>query len=176
MSHDNASEEGLTPSGVDPVQSPNGDFLVGAIIFAVALYTLNSSIHMPFYGDSGVWGSPGLTPGLISVVLLLLSGLLMFRSRRLTVAGFGMSFSVERARGLLVFGLIVGYVAAIPLIGYPIATFLILFIFQTVFATRHDLKFIVIWGFGLSAILTVILYYLFAEFFFIPLPKGIFGV
>ncbi|GAB5377160.1 MAG: hypothetical protein AcusKO_36220 [Acuticoccus sp.] len=75
MSHDNASEEGLTPSGVDPVQSPNGDFLVGAIIFAVALYTLNSSVHMPFYGDSGVWGSPGLTPGLISVVLLLLSGL-----------------------------------------------------------------------------------------------------
>ncbi|GAB5377161.1 MAG: hypothetical protein AcusKO_36230 [Acuticoccus sp.] len=62
------------------------------------------------------------------------------------------------------------------MIGYPIATFLILFIFQTVFAARHDLKFIVIWGFGLSAVLTVILYYLFAEFFFIPLPKGIFGV
>lgn len=176
MSNDNMSEEGLAPDGAHPAQSSNGDFGVGAVIFAVAIYTLVTSINMPFYGDAGLWGSPGLTPGLISVVLLILSAMLMFRSRHITLKGFGVSFGVERVRGLGVFGLIVLYVAGIPVVGYPIATFVMLFVFQTVFAERHDLKFILIWGLGLSAALTVVLYYLFAEFFFIPLPKGIFGV
>ena len=49
-------------------------------------------------------------------------------------------------------------------------------IFQIAFAQQRTLKSILIWGFGLSAVLTVVLYYLFGEVFFIPLPRGIFGV
>lgn len=176
MSYNESGEEGVTPSGVPHPPSANSDFLAGAVLFAIAIYVLVTSINMPFFGDSGVWGSPGLTPGLISAVLLVLSGMLMFRSRRITLSGFGISFSVERARGLAVFGLIVLYVAAIPLVGYPIATFAMLSIFQIAFAQERTLRSVIVWGFGLSAVLTVVLYYLFGEVFFIPLPKGIFGV
>lgn len=176
MSQHDLGEEGVTPSRVPPIRSSNSDFLAGLALFAMALYTLVTSIRMPYYGDAGVWGSPGLTPGLISVVLLLLSGLLMFRSRRISLSGFGITFAVERVRGLIVFGLIIAYVGAIPLIGYPIATFIMLCVFQIAFAARRDLKFVLIWGIGLSAVLTLVLYYLFAELFYIPLPRGVFGV
>lgn len=153
-----------------------GDFLAGLVIFLIALYTLFDSTQMPFYGDAGVWGSPGLTPGLISAVLLVLSAMLMFRSRRVTFSAFGMSVSVDRMRGLATFALIVVYAFAIPIAGYVPATFVLLFVFQVAFSERHSLAGILIWGVGLSAVLTIILYYLFAEFFFIPLPRGPLGV
>lgn len=174
---DNSTEEGVANvGGTSTEQTPAGDFLAGLVLFLVALYALVESIRMPFFGDSGVWGSPGLTPGIVSAVLMLLSGLLMFRSRRLSLAAFGFRFEVERARGLAVFGLIIAYVAAIPWIGYAVATFVMVFVFQVAFAAKRTLRFVLVWGVGLSAVLTVALYYLFAEFFFIPLPKGVFGV
>ncbi|MEO1102799.1 MAG: tripartite tricarboxylate transporter TctB family protein, partial [Pseudomonadota bacterium] len=130
----------------------------------------------PFYGDSGVWGSPGLTPGLISAVLLVLSGLLILRSRRVSFSSIRWGMTVERWRGLAVLGVILAYAAGVPTIGYVPATFLMLLVFQVAFAPRHSLGYFLVWGLGLSAALTVALWWLFGEFFFIPLPRGPLGV
>ena len=146
------------------------DFFAGLAVFLVAAYALYESVSMPFYGDSGLWGSPGLTPGLIAAVLMLLSAMLMFRGGGFSLAGRTFSIGVEGWRGLLTFGLIVAYVAAMPYVGYAPATFVMLFVFQIVFARQRDWRFLIIWALGLSAFLTAVLYYLFAEFFLVPLP------
>ena len=153
-----------------------GDFFAGLVIFLIALYTGYESVNMPFYGDSGVWGSPGLTPGLISAVLLLLSAMLMFRARHFARHHVGISISPVMRRGLGTFALIIAYVAAIPYAGYGPATFIMLFVFQTIYAKSRSLSFLIIWSLGLSAVLTVALYYVFAELFLIPMPKGPLGV
>jgi hypothetical protein len=57
-----------------------------------------------------------------------------------------------------------------PLIGYAAATFLLLLAFQTVFVRKRDLRLLLIWGGGLSAVLTAALWYVFSEIFLIPLP------
>ena len=125
---------------------------------------------MPLYGDAGALSSPGLTPGLVSLFLLVLSAALMLRSRRFRAAFGGISIDVETKRVLTVFLIIFIYVAAMPWVGYVPATFLMLLAFQVIFARQHTLAFIVIWGVGLSAFLTAALYYLFGEIFLIPLP------
>ena len=146
------------------------DFFAGAAIFLIGAYALYESVNMPFSGDSGVWGSPGLTPGLISAVLLLLSAMLIFRSRGFAIKAMSLAIHTEIRRGGITFVLIVAYIAALPWIGYVAATFVMLFIFQILFTARRNWRFVIVWAFGLSAILTAALYYLFAEIFLIPLP------
>jgi len=152
------------------LRKAGADFVAGLVIFVISLYVLITSYRMPFYGDSGALGSPGLTPGLIALVMLALSAALMWRSR---VFRFPLALKApdEQARRvLMVLGLVIAYVALMPLIGYAAATFLLLFAFQTVFVKKRDLRFLLIWGVGLSAALTAILWYVFAEIFLIPLP------
>jgi hypothetical protein len=187
MSHDASSgepesgdHEGGSPvaqlSGDRKGAKNAGDFAAGLVIFLIALYTGYESIRMPFYGDSGVWGSPGLTPGLISAVLLGLSALLMFRARRFAWANVGVSISPVMRRGMGVLALILAYVAAIPHAGYVPATFVMLFAFQLIYARSRNFTYLAVWVFGLSVILTAVLYYVFAELFLIPMPKGPLGV
>jgi hypothetical protein len=79
-------------------------------------------------------------------------------------------------RGFGTFALIIAYVAAIPYAGYVPATFVMLFVFQLVYAKSRNLSFLIIWALGLSVVLTGVLYYVFAELFLIPMPKGPLGV
>jgi hypothetical protein len=146
------------------------DFVAGLVIFVVSLYTLVASIRMPYYGDAGALSSPGLTPGLISAFMLVLSAVLMLRSRRFRLPLTLSAPSVEARRVLIVFGLVFLYVLVMPWIGYPVATFLMLFAFQSIFVARRDLKFLLVWAGGLSLVLTAALYYLFGQIFLIPLP------
>jgi hypothetical protein len=146
------------------------DFVAGLVIFVVSLYTLVASIRMPYYGDAGALSSPGLTPGLISAFMLVLSAVLMLRSRRFRLPLTLSAPSVEARRVLIVFGLVFLYVLVMPWIGYAVATFLMLFAFQSIFVARRDLKFLLIWGAGLSLFLTAALYYVFGQIFLIPLP------
>jgi hypothetical protein len=146
------------------------DFFAGAVIFLIGAYALYESVNMPFFGDSGVWGSPGLTPGLIASVLLLLSAMLMFRSRGFALRALSVSGFTEIRRGGMTLALIVVYIAVMPWIGYATATFIMLFVFQVLFTSRRDWRFVIVWALGLSAVLTAALYYLFAEIFLIPLP------
>lgn len=146
------------------------DFVAGLVIFVVSLYVLIASIRMPYYGDAGALSSPGLTPGLIALFMLALAAALMLRSRRFRLPFVLKAPSLEARRVLTVFGLVFLYVLLMPAIGYPIATFLMLFAFQTIFVARRDLKFLLIWAGGLSLGLTAALYYVFGHIFMIPLP------
>lgn len=146
------------------------DFLAGLVIFLVSLGTLISSVRMPFYGDSGALGSPGLTPGLVSLMLLVLSAGLMLRSRRYALRFGRFEMAVDSWRVLTTFAIVFVYVAVMPWIHYVPATFIMLLAFQVIFARKRNFAYLVVWGVGLSAALTACLWYLFAEIFFVPLP------
>jgi hypothetical protein len=152
------------------LRKAGADFVAGLVIFVVSLYALIASIRMPYYGDAGALSSPGLTPGLISLFMLVLSAVLMLRSRHFRLPFTLAAPSIEARRVLTVFGLVFLYVLLMPWIGYAVATFLMLFAFQTIFVARRDLKFLLIWGGGLSLVLTAALYYVFGQIFLIPLP------
>jgi hypothetical protein len=102
--------------------------------------------------------------------MLVLSAVLMLRSRRFRLPFTWTAPSIEARRVLTVFGLVFLYVLLMPWIGYAVATFLMLFAFQTIFVGRRDLRFLLIWGGGLSLVLTAALYYVFGQIFLIPLP------
>jgi Tripartite tricarboxylate transporter TctB family len=157
-----AVEAGLRKAG--------SDFLAGLVIFVISLYALIASIRMPFFGDAGALSSPGLTPGLVSLLMLALSAALMLRSRPFRLPFVLALPGIEARRVLTVFGIVAVYVAAMPRIGYVPATFVMLLAFQTIFAARRDLRFLLLWGVGLSAGLTAALYWLFGHTFMIPLP------
>jgi hypothetical protein len=152
------------------LKKAGADFFAGVVIFLISLYVLIDSYRMPFYGDSGALGSPGLTPGLIALFMLALSAVLMWRSRVFQVPNLLRAPDEQARRVLMVLGLVVAYAALMPLIGYAPATFLLLAAFQIIFVRKRSLSFVLIWGIGLSAVLTAILWYVFAEIFLIPLP------
>jgi len=158
------------PAPDAPLRKAGADFVAGLVIFVVSLYVLITSIRMPYYGDAGALSSPGLTPGLIALFMLALSAALMLRSRRFRLPFTWTAPSLETRRVLIVFGLVFLYVLLMPVIGYAIATFLLLFAFQTIFTGRRDLRFLLLWGGGLSLFLTAALFYVFGQIFLIPLP------
>ena len=153
-----------------PLRKAGADFFAGLVIFVVSLYALIVSIRMPYFGDAGALSSPGLTPGLISAFMLVLSAVLMLRSRRFRLPFTMSAPSIETRRVLIVFGLVFVYVLLMPWIGYAVATFFMLFAFQTIFTARRNLRFLLIWAGGLSLVLTAALYYVFGHIFLIPLP------
>ena len=159
-----------TASADAPLRKAGADFVAGLVIFVVSLYTLIVSIRMPYFGDAGALSSPGLTPGLISLFMLVLSAVLMLRSRPFRLPFVLAAPSIEARRVLTVFGLVFLYVLLMPWIGYAITTFLMLFAFQTIFTARRDLKFLLVWAGGLSLALTAALTYIFGQIFLIPLP------
>ena len=146
------------------------DFFAGVVMALISLYVLVTSVRMPHYSGSGWLGSPGLTPGLIALALLVLSIALMVRARdfRLSFAGF--SPRIESLRAAACFVMIFVYIAITPWIGYVPATFLLLFAFQTAFARKLSVRYVLVWSLGLSALLTLILWYVFGQIFFVPLP------
>lgn len=165
---DQTSEADPAPDG--RLKKAGADFLAGLVIFVISLYVLIESIRMPFYGDSGALGSPGLTPGLIALFMLVLSAALMWRNRVFQIPWTIKPPDEPARRVLMVFGIVVLYVATMPVIGYAPATFLLLLAFQTIFVKKRDLRFVLIWGIGLSAALSAALWYVFGEIFLIPLP------
>ena len=146
------------------------DFFAGAGLAVLSLYVLVSSYRMPHFSGSGWLGSPGLTPGLVALVLLVLSIALMVRARdfRLEVGPF--SPRIETIRAAACFAMIFVYILVTPWIGYVPATFLLLFAFQTAFARKLSVRYVLLWSIGLSALLTAGLWYVFGEIFFVPLP------
>lgn len=146
------------------------DFFTGLLLALLSLYVLVSAYHMPHFAGSGWLGSPGLTPGLIALVLLILSLALMGRSRHFRLSFGSWQPRVETLRTASCFVLIFAYVAVTPWIGYVPATFALLFAFQTAFARELSVRYVLIWSTGLSALITLILWYVFGQIFFVPLP------
>ena len=146
------------------------DFFAGVVLALISLYVLVTSVRMPHYSGSGWLGSPGLTPGLLSALLLLLSVALMVRARRFRLSFGGFSPRIESLRAAGCFVMIFVYIAITPWVGYVPATFLLLFAFQTAFARKLSVRYVIIWSLGLSALLTTALWYVFGQIFFVPLP------
>jgi hypothetical protein len=146
------------------------DFITGVVLFLLSLYVLVTSYRMPHFAGSGWLGSPGLTPGLIALVLLLLSLALMFRARDFRLRLGPLQPRIEGLRAGACFAMIFVYILVTPLIGYVPATFALLFVFQTAYARKLSVRYVLIWSIGLSALLTFILWYVFGEIFFVPLP------
>ena len=155
-------------------RTPVNDFVVGLVIFLIALYALIESIKMPYYeqGERGPLSSPGLTPGLLSLGLMVMALVLMFRGRA-NKFNFRLKLvrpAFETWRVLIVLLILVTYVALLRPLGYTIATFLMMAIFQFVFARRRTLSYVLLYCLGLSAVVTSALYFVFAVFFLIPIP------
>jgi hypothetical protein len=146
------------------------DFFAGAFLALLSLYVLVSSYRMPHFSGSGWLGSPGLTPGLVALVLLLLSIALMIRARDFRLRMGPWSPRIESIRAAGCFAMMFVYIAVTPWIGYVPATFALLFAFQTAFARKLSVRYVLIWSIGLSALLTALLWYVFGQIFFVPLP------
>ena len=169
-----ANVDGAGANGPDAngKRSSQSDFITGAVMGIISLAMLVESIRMPYYeeGKRGLLSSPGLTPGLLAAGLLIMSLLLMFRARGFTVNLTRFRFEPETGRVLGVVAILVAYVAAIKPVGYVIATFVMLAVFQAAFMQRRTLKTLLLWPVGLSAVITGALYYVFAKVFLIPIP------
>ncbi len=167
-----AEHEDHPPLPDERIRSPAADFVAGVLIFLVSLYTLVDSYNMPSFGDPSekAYNTPGLTPMVVSAVLLVLSAALMIRSRNFSLSlGFARP-QIETIRVLITFTVIFVFVAVMPWIGYVPATFLMLFAFQMIFARKRTVFFVLVWAIGLSAALTGVLYYVFLHVFMIPMP------
>lgn len=146
------------------------DFLTGVFLALLSLYVLVSSYRMPHFSGSGWLGSPDLTPGLVALILLILSVALMVRARDFRLKLGPWSPRIETMRAASCFAMIFVYILVTPWIGYVPATFLLLFAFQTAFARKLSVTYVLVWSIGLSAVLTATLWYVFGEIFFVPLP------
>lgn len=118
---------------------------------------------------SGFAGAPGAAffPRLIASVIALLAGVLFVRS---LVTGDHRSYDVSLAdveRFVVPVGLLVAYVALMPVLGFVLDT--VLFLVAMMRYSGVD-------SYGasvsLAAALGVVLHYVFGEFLHIPLPEG----
>lgn len=147
--------------------------LAGIIVLALSGAAFIGALRLPTIGQDAdrILGAPGLTPGLLSLVLMLLSIILIARNWHTPISLGGMEFSATEKRMLGAFVLIIGYIGSLYWLHYAVATFIMMFVFQVAFATRtRDLRYIAFWGIGYSAAITAALYYVFGEVFYIPLP------
>ena len=156
-----------------------GDFIVALVIFLVSLGALIKSFSMPRYeeGLKSTLSCPGLTPAVISIGLLIISTVLLVQNYPSIKSIKGLlvkkehhkTSSIEKARVLIIFAVIVAYAILLPLLRYVKATFLILFIFQFIFIKKYNLKSILT-ILSVSLLITYLLNWLFVNFFKIPLP------
>lgn len=146
--------------------------MAGLIVVLVTGYTLIESIRMPYFeeGKRGLLSSPGLTPGLLSIGLIVMALSLMFRNRHVRFSVKFKKPDVETWRVLTVFVILVLYVLLMKPLGYGLITFLMLAAFQYIFGKKRDLKYVLVFCIGLSAVVTMVLYYVFGVVFMIPLP------
>lgn len=154
------------------IRSTTADFFAGLAVLCVALYAFIEAYNMPSFGDpdEAAYNTPGMTPMVVSGALVIMAVALIIRSRHVSFSWTFNAIGSETIRVLITFGIILGFIIIMPLVGYAPATFLLLFSFQMVFARKRTIKFILIWGVGLSGLLTAILFHVFGNIFMIPLP------
>ncbi|MEX2631205.1 MAG: tripartite tricarboxylate transporter TctB family protein [Tistlia sp.] len=168
---------------------PRADFLFSLLLLALGLATVVESWRMPRFGHLGVhpMTAPGLTPGLLGAVIVLLAAVLLARS--LAAGGWRLSAGKDAAapaepgeRGssvrrvglalLLTVGYAGGLVGRLP---FWLATALFVFLFILAFEWRagsgraQRLR-----GLAVAAVLAALtalaVTYLFEEIFLVRLP------
>jgi putative tricarboxylic transport membrane protein len=165
---------------------PRADFLFSLLLLALGLATIVESWRMPRFGNLGVhpMTAPGLTPGLLGLVVVLLAVALLARSLRaggwrLSRGESGAEPAQRRAAVrrvglalLLTVGYAGGLVGRIP---FWLATVLFVFLFVVAFEWRADATAAQrLRGLAVAALLAaataLCVRYLFEEIFLVRLP------
>jgi putative tricarboxylic transport membrane protein len=154
------------------------DLIFSIVLTALALWVLVESWRMPRLAELGVhpMSAPGLTPGLLALILAVLSLTLLWRSLRTPAAPSapegGAAANTQWWRALLALGLCLVY--ALGLLGHlPFrwATGLFVFAFIASFSTGRDRWMRNLLGAALTAIaMAVGVSLLFEQVFLVRLP------
>ncbi|MGI6603521.1 MAG: tripartite tricarboxylate transporter TctB family protein [bacterium] len=153
------------------------ELLIALGFLALSIFTLLQSLAMPV--EKRVFLSPGITPGLLSVILIVLSlGLIamLFVARKNIVPAEDQESSLKESqerelnklrtkRTIVSIFLTVLYVALLGRASYGILTFAYVLAFLCYFRSTSLLKAII-----LSAVLSVALVYSFGTLFRVALP------
>lgn len=147
----------------------NAGIWVGALIFLFAGVVFWQSLSYDYYGTHGP--GPGLFPLWLSALLLVLSLLYILDSIRKNVILFRDILPKGKALGnvLTIFVALIVFLVIVPYTGYTVAGVLMLFI---LFVREYKWY----WGLGISAIITLIVFFTFQSFLNVPLPVNSFGL
>jgi putative tricarboxylic transport membrane protein len=115
-------------------------------------------------------GDPGLTlfPWILTICLLLLSGIVLFHDLRGTAIPkrFTFKFTPAVSRSGIGLGLVLVYFCVVPYLGFMISSFLFFVSIMWLCGERRPLRLL-----GYSLVLPLFLLIFFQELFQIPLPK-----
>jgi putative tricarboxylic transport membrane protein len=161
------------------------DFVTGLVLIALGIATVVASLEMPRFAELEInpYTVPGLVPGALGVVILILGGALFVRAARaggwrLLEGGSGPAWQADPGRRNLVLAVVLCLGYAAGLVGHVpfwLATFLFVAAFVALFEwplarTRAErlrrLLFAVIFGAVASAAVT----FVFQEIFLVRLP------
>ena len=173
-----------------PPDSPSAmtkaDFLTGIVLVAFSAMVAVESWRMPRFENTNVnpYSVPGIVPGLLAVIIMILGGVLIVRSvfrggHRLgwTASTVKSTLSAsENKRLFLAVFLTVGYggglIGSIP---YWLATFLFVFLFILIFDWQSTMSGarkarVAIAGFVVAAVTSGLVTWVFTEAFLVTLP------
>lgn len=118
----------------EPPSKHMGDLFLGVIFILVSIWGGWEAINMPRRGELGVLTSPGLTPILLCVALIILSLIMVVKALRggaiAEIPGRlkQMTKSYQTRRVLILAAIITGYVLLIGVLDYGFVTFLFLLV------------------------------------------------
>lgn len=122
------------------------DFYTSIVLMLLGIGVVEESWRMPRFTDLGssIWSAPGMTPGLIGIVIAILGGILFLRSRRETATETVATESTEPASSswfaaglalVMCFAFGIGLIGRIP---FMLAAFLFILAFILVFDFRDN--------------------------------------
>ncbi|GAB7055151.1 MULTISPECIES: tripartite tricarboxylate transporter TctB family protein [unclassified Paenibacillus] len=146
----------------------NAGFVVGIVILLFASLILWQSLSLDYYSELGP--GPGLLPLWLSAVLMVLSLLFMMKSLKKSIILFPEILPRGRGLGniLTIIAAVLFFIIAAPFAGFTIAGILTLSIILI-----RDYKWVM--ALGVSATVTVSLFYVFKFLLNVPLPVNTLG-
>jgi len=167
------------------------DFYTSIVMLALSLTIVIMSLGMPSMVDKNEsqWSNPGVVPAFIGFALLLLSGSMFVRAimRRVfkrdgdepshdpsspeaASSNKKMGLAITTQRILITIALCIGYALLLGKIWFPLATFIFVFFFISIFEFDAHKKLLQQWktflwaaviGVGTAALVTIVFQYLF---------------
>ncbi len=167
------------------------DFYTSIVMLAISLTIIIMSLGMPSMVDKNEsqWSNPGVVPAFIGFALLLLSGTMFVRaimrgvlrkdedepsndssSAEAAFSNKKSGLAITTRRILITIALCIGYALLLGKIWFPLATFIFVFIFISIFEFNASRKLLQQWktflwaaviGIGTSVLVTVVFQYLF---------------
>ncbi|TVR32481.1 MAG: hypothetical protein EA404_07455 [Spirochaetaceae bacterium] len=152
---------------------PRGDFIVSVILVVFSGWVIHMSLSMRRFGELGLAASPGLSP-LVFAILLLVCGLILLR-RSVAQRGYRMAWSgqktavflraVETRHFIVVLATIFIYYLFLGVVHFVMIS--AVYVFFTIWYFKG-----VVWWKNLliSTLSATIIWYSFDQVFLIPLP------